>query len=251
MSARKAILYLEDSEWNVILVERIFREVAEVDVRSARTALSAFELAGRHPCHLVLTDLNLPDLGGDPLLAALRHHPATAQLPIVVVTGEARPDLVARVLNAGATALVHKPYAAEELVRTVMEALNGERLPGPPTVPALDRQHSALLINRLRRSDGTIDEEFVMRFVDSCANELTELRKALTDADDERTRFIAHRLKGSLSLFGAMTTAERVVELSKILGTDRVGAAEALADSVEETLAQFRLEVARLASRPG
>jgi len=246
MSTPKTILYIEDSEWNVTLVERIFREVSGVEMQSARTALDALGLAERRRCDLVLTDFHLPDLSGDPLLAALRHHPATGHLPIIVVTGEEDPDLAARVLTAGATALVRKPYAAPALIRTVLQALSGELPSGEASVPALDRQQSALLINRLRRPDGTVDEAFIMRFVDSCTTELGELRAALTSGSLERTADVAHRLKGSLSIFGAVTTAERVAELAKIASTDRVGAAAALAASVDETLTLFREEVARL-----
>jgi CheY-like chemotaxis protein/HPt (histidine-containing phosphotransfer) domain-containing protein len=248
MNAPKTILYIEDSEWNVTLVERIFREVSGIEMLSARTALDALGLAERHRCDLVLTDFHLPDLSGDPLLAALRHHPATAQLPIIVVTGEEDPDLAARVLTAGATALVRKPYSAAALIRTALQALSGELPPGEASVPALDRQQSAFLINRLRRPDGTVDEDFVMRFVDSCTVELAELRVALASGDVERTTDVAHRLKGSLSIFGAMTTAERVAELAKIASTDRVGAAAALAASIEETLTLFREDVARLSA---
>ena len=49
-----------------------------------------------NPVHLVLSDLNMPDLDGLGLLQALRENPVTQRIGFILVTGSPNPDIVAR-----------------------------------------------------------------------------------------------------------------------------------------------------------
>lgn len=60
---------------------------------------------------------------GEDALATLRADPATAQIPIIVVTANAYPEDIARIMSMGAVAYIEKPvnfdllYAAVETAR--------------------------------------------------------------------------------------------------------------------------------------
>lgn len=71
---------------------------------------------------LVLTDLNMPVMDGDAMIAELRGDPRTAELPIIVVSSEAS-DARREHLRARNIAFVQKPFTREHLRDVVLTAL--------------------------------------------------------------------------------------------------------------------------------
>lgn len=104
------ILYVEDNPSNLRLVERILARRPHVSLLSALEGSLALELAAQHRPHLILLDLHLPDLSGEEVLARLTGDPATRSIPVVVVTADALPRQIERLLDAGASDYVTKPF---------------------------------------------------------------------------------------------------------------------------------------------
>ena len=65
----------------------------------------------------MLLDLHLPDMGGEAVLQRLRDDPTTASIPVVIVSADATPGQVQRLLSAGAAAYLTKPIDVHELLR--------------------------------------------------------------------------------------------------------------------------------------
>jgi DNA-binding response OmpR family regulator len=105
---------------------------AEV-VTSGREVLS--RVKAREPDVLIL-DLMLPGLDGLEICRALRAQPATARLPIIIVT--ARGEETDRVvgLEIGADDYVTKPFSPKELVARVGALLRRAK-PAPPSEPVV------------------------------------------------------------------------------------------------------------------
>jgi DNA-binding response OmpR family regulator len=97
-------------------------EKAGLSVRVARTGEEGLE-AARKGVDLVLLDLNLPGMDGLEVCRMIRRQPATAQLPIIIVS--ARGDEVDRVLGLemGADDYVVKPFSLKELAARAKVAL--------------------------------------------------------------------------------------------------------------------------------
>ena len=72
---------------------------------------------------LILLDLMLPELDGFGVCEILRREPATASIPIIMVT--AMSSQLARLngLEAGADDYITKPFSPKQLVRRVQEIL--------------------------------------------------------------------------------------------------------------------------------
>ena len=70
---------------------------------------------------LAVLDVSMPGAGGLEVCAALRAEPATAGVPILLLSAGASPDDVARGLAAGADAYLAKPFAVAGLVARVRE----------------------------------------------------------------------------------------------------------------------------------
>lgn len=90
------------------------REVIAVeDGASARRVMDEGRL------DMVLLDLILPDLDGRTLLTDLRERPATATVPVVVVTARTEQDLRDDCYALGADVYIEKPFDPDELEHEV------------------------------------------------------------------------------------------------------------------------------------
>jgi phosphate regulon transcriptional regulator PhoB len=103
-------------------------------VRSVPTGAEALRDVKAAPPDLVLLDLMLPELDGLEVCRRLRQDPATAVLPIVMLT--AKGDEVDRVvgLEMGADDYIVKPFSPQEVLARVRAVLRRAR-PGPSGAP--------------------------------------------------------------------------------------------------------------------
>jgi PAS domain S-box-containing protein len=121
---RHKVLHIEDNLSNVKLVERILAQRADVEVVAAMHGRLGLELAREHHPILILLDLHLPDMDGDQVLQRLRDDPITASIPVVMVSADATPGQVQRLLAAGATAYLTKPIDVRDLLHILDQALD-------------------------------------------------------------------------------------------------------------------------------
>jgi len=98
----------------------------------ASTARAGVQMAQAGGADAIILDWSLPDLAGEPVVAALRAAPMSAAVPILIVSGLAsEPDRV-RGLEAGAEDYVIKPYSTRELLLRLQVALRRRAELGPP-----------------------------------------------------------------------------------------------------------------------
>lgn len=110
------VLYVEDSEPNFRLVEIILEDRPGTDLAWAETGQKGIEMARANPPHLVLLDLDLPDLHGSKVLQALQAQPETAKIPVIVISADATPSQIERMLTAGARNYLTKPFEIRRLL---------------------------------------------------------------------------------------------------------------------------------------
>jgi CheY-like chemotaxis protein len=118
-SSRHTILYIEDNVSNLKLIERVLARHTNVELIAAMQGRIGIDLARQHRPDLVLLDLHLPDLSGDEVLQQLRDDPATTTIPVIMVSADATPRQVQRLLSGGAAAYLTKPIDVKELLRVV------------------------------------------------------------------------------------------------------------------------------------
>jgi PAS domain S-box-containing protein len=121
----RAILYIEDNLSNLKLVERVLSQRSDLKVIAAMQGRLGLELAREHQPVLVLLDLHLPDMDGEQVLQRLRDDPATAAIPVVIVSADATHGQVQRLLTAGAFAYLTKPIDVRELLGLLDKTLVG------------------------------------------------------------------------------------------------------------------------------
>jgi PAS domain S-box-containing protein len=104
------ILYVEDNDSNVDLVKQILEEKRPgIQLIATTYGLRALDLALEHNPGLVLLDLNLPDIQGDEVLKRLKSDKRTTHIPVIMLSADAMPRQVSKLLKAGANEYLTKP----------------------------------------------------------------------------------------------------------------------------------------------
>ena len=123
---RRTVLYVEDNPSNVRLLERLVATVPGVDLIVAGKGLDALEIAFERSPDLVLLDLRLPDISGEQVLRVLRADPRSRTTPVVMLSADASPRITERLIEAGATEFITKPFDVQRLLALI------DRLPVVP-----------------------------------------------------------------------------------------------------------------------
>jgi len=125
-------ILLVDDDAHITL---LFKSILENDGFSVTTASDgnqALAIARTQKLACVITDLTMPQLDGFGLIEALSKE--VPELPVIVVTGEAREDSIDQALFLKARNFLTKPISGNELRFAVHKTLDSERPTGNPTL---------------------------------------------------------------------------------------------------------------------
>jgi len=141
MSAMRPTILTVDDEPDVIELIRFHLSHAGCEVLTATSGRSALETIRVHRPDLVLLDLMLPDIDGFGVCEILRRQPATATLPIIIVSAWSTTDSRDLGLELGALDYLTKPFSPKTLVERVQHLLSlrpagREKSPAPAPVAA-------------------------------------------------------------------------------------------------------------------
>jgi CheY-like chemotaxis protein len=116
---RCRLLYIEDNLSNLLLIQKILGSRDTVELISAMQGRMGIDLAREHRPRLILLDLHLPDIPGEEVLRELGQDPRTEDIPVVVMSADATPSSVNRLLAAGAREYLTKPLDMETFLQVV------------------------------------------------------------------------------------------------------------------------------------
>ncbi len=85
---------------------------------------------------VAIIDLMMPGISGYDVTRQLRANPATARLPILILTARSQPMDKQMAANAGASAFMSKPVASRELTARIAEIIAGNKTSAPPVTAA-------------------------------------------------------------------------------------------------------------------
>ncbi len=122
--AQPHIWLVEDDEDMVTLLQFYleregYRVTATTDGRLAKEVIESAE-----PPQLVLLDVMLPYVGGDELLKYIRNHPIWWRVPIIMLTALSAERSIVRMLDAGASDYIIKPFNPQDLTARVRHVLS-------------------------------------------------------------------------------------------------------------------------------
>ena len=119
----KRLLIVDDSRLMRDMVAACLRPLGPVTFEYAGTGLEAIERLALAGFDLVVLDLNMPDVGGVEVIEFVRSQDHLRDLPILVVTTRGDDASRSRVLDAGASAFLAKPFAPPQILDEVRRLL--------------------------------------------------------------------------------------------------------------------------------
>ena len=130
--SRARRLLVVDDEPHIGLLLRLKLEARGYELRLARSLFEARAVlaAEAERPDAILLDLHLPDGSGVDLLRELRGRPATAALPVMVLTAEGEERVLAEARRLGA-ATITKPFSPTKLTEQVAAMLGDAPPPAP------------------------------------------------------------------------------------------------------------------------
>ncbi|MGD0485169.1 MAG: response regulator, partial [Gemmatimonadales bacterium] len=121
----RKVLLVDDED----ALRRVMKDLLEREgyiVSEARDGVQALDQVDKVGPDVIVLDLNLPGLDGYGVLSHLRSRPATADIPVVVLTAKSDEDNEVRVFQLGADDFLTKPFRARALSAR-LDAVLGRR----------------------------------------------------------------------------------------------------------------------------
>ncbi|MBO8092072.1 MAG: response regulator [Prosthecochloris sp.] len=213
------ILLVEDSALNRDLMSMVLAD-AGFHPAIAINGKEAWNMLRNELFDLVITDIHMPEMDGLELTRRIRKHldPAISKLPVIGLSGSAEEEAAARA--AGMNDFKLKTERPDILVNAAHSLLFNTRIGNTEkqeTLPVINFEASAeaydLPVEELKKLFGT--------FIEDSRKTPEIMRKAYEENDFDRLQAEAHRLKGSVAVFGAETVrrAAEALEHSCRTGT--------------------------------
>ena len=124
-TAAPRVLVADDEDDIRALVTLAVRRAGCTVLTEVPDGTQALTAARTDPPDLAVLDVSMPGATGLEVCAALRSDPATAAVPVLLLSAGASPEDIARGLAAGADAYLAKPFSLAALVARVRELTSG------------------------------------------------------------------------------------------------------------------------------
>jgi two-component system chemotaxis response regulator CheY len=116
----KQILTVDDSSSIRQMVSFTLTKVG-YQVTEAVDGRDGLTKAGQQKFDLIITDLNMPNMDGIQMIAALRKLPGYGFTPILMLTTESQSEKKDAGRKAGATGWIVKPFKADQLIAVLQK----------------------------------------------------------------------------------------------------------------------------------
>lgn len=190
------VLLAEDAEGMRKIIAAMLRNLGYTDIVTAENGQQALDVIDQVGVDLLVTNWNMPVLDGLQLVQRLRQNPASAGLPVVMITSRVSRKDVVQALQAGVDGYVRKPFTPQQLreqIETVfrrralrkIQRVTAEHDPMRP-----EDQHPLMLISDAACTAEELElphNRRVLRTLDDIA---AGLRRLNGNADPPRVGFV-------------------------------------------------------------
>jgi two-component system chemotaxis response regulator CheY len=108
------------------IVRGLLKELGYNNAEEAEDGVAALNLLKNTKFDFVVSDINMPNMNGFELLAAIKAEASLKHIPVLMVTAEARKEDIVRAAQDGAAGYIVKPFTKatlEEKVQKIMQKL--------------------------------------------------------------------------------------------------------------------------------
>jgi len=111
------VLIVDDSAAIRKILRRVLQQ-AEIplgNVYEAGDGAEAVESLKKQKVHLILSDINMPNMDGLQFLSTIKRHDEWRNVPVVMITTEGSQAKVLEAVQLGAVGYVRKPFTADQI----------------------------------------------------------------------------------------------------------------------------------------
>ena len=256
------VLVVEDNPFNqkvsAMKLERWGHRVTVV--ASGRAALAALS---EGPFDLLFTDVQMPDMDGYALTAAVRERETLfgSRLPVIAMTAHAMTGVREKCLAAGMDDYVSKPIRDDDLLAAIRRVLPAPAESAQDTASLFQPQDTALLAPPaptldeaalLERVGGNREvlQQLIGVFYQDCNTQMSLLKAAIKDGDAAAVQSAGHTVKGMVAFFGVESATEAALKLEQAGAKWRVAEAGPLVSDLARELAAIEAVLAPFAPPP-
>lgn len=223
--AQLRILAVDDHDINRELLKSGLAHLVH-SLELASSGPEAIQLCQQKHFDLILMDLHMPDMDGLETMRRIRHLGGpSAEVCMVVLTADTRPEEQRRLLDAGFQAYLSKPISIRQLAVEIDQLVQASSCrwavgePTPVPVQLINLEQARLIVNG--------DEGLVLRMQGMLANDLQqqlpEIDQHLSQANYEAAAAIVHQWAGAANYAGAEQLAQACHKLHPRLLSDNPG----------------------------
>jgi two-component system chemotaxis response regulator CheY len=125
------VLVVDDDETMRALMRRTLERLGVSQIYAAKDGVEALALAKSQLPDVIIADYDMPVMHGLQLLKAVRLDPALSACGVIMLSGIANAEVVARARDLGAASFIRKPFCRDDLqkqIDTVVYELSGARI---------------------------------------------------------------------------------------------------------------------------
>ncbi|HEY0150654.1 MAG TPA: response regulator [Longimicrobium sp.] len=119
----RRVLVIDDEDDIREVAQLALEAVAGWEVFSASSGAEALRVAAEHMPDAILLDVMMPEMDGPSTFRALRAQPATAEIPVILLTAKVQASDRTRFQDLGVNGVLTKPFDPMELARQIEEVL--------------------------------------------------------------------------------------------------------------------------------
>lgn len=112
-----------DDEKNILKSVAMYLEGHDYTVILAGCGLNGIKEAAQNIPDLIILDLVLPDIDGYTVCKALREHPKTSEIPILIMSAKSQKNDIEKAFENGANEYIIKPFEPQVLIETIKQVL--------------------------------------------------------------------------------------------------------------------------------
>ncbi|MGH9372046.1 MAG: response regulator [Vicinamibacterales bacterium] len=116
-------LIVDDSTTMRRIIINTLNRLGYADVVEAGNGREGLERLGDGPVDVILTDWNMPEMGGIDFVRHVRATPAIRNVPVLMVTTNAAKDDIVQALKAGVNSYVVKPFTPDTMKEKIEAVL--------------------------------------------------------------------------------------------------------------------------------
>lgn len=181
-------------------------------IDEANDGQEALQLFNQHPYRIVITDCNMPEMDGYELSRKLRQLEKSRNLSPAVILGytaNAQLEVKKICIAAGMNDCLFKPISLSELKSTLdsFHQVLEQDVPKPSFLPST--------LDKLTGGNLMLTEQLLHELLNANEADLISLKSALKDGDEDKTKSIAHKIKGAAKIISATSIVKHCEQLEQ------------------------------------